>query len=81
MTIRRGTFMEAADHVAQMNRKLVGWANYFSLGPVNEACPIVDAHTRHRLRQWLCVKHKVSGRDFPALRTCTWINGSCWFCD
>ena len=64
MTSRRWTFTESTDHVARLNRKLVGWANYFCLGPVSKAYRIVDTHTRHRLRQWLCVKHKVPGQGF-----------------
>jgi hypothetical protein len=62
MTSRGWTFTEATEHVARLNRKLVGWANYFCLGPVSKAYRIVDTHTRHRLRQWLCVKHKVPGQ-------------------
>jgi len=41
---------------------LVGWANYFCLGPVSKAYRAVDNHARHRLRQWLCAKHKVKGQ-------------------
>lgn len=64
MTSRGWTFTEATAYVARLNRKLVGWANYFCLGPVSKAYRIVDTHTRHRLRQWLCVKHKVPGQGF-----------------
>ncbi|TVS08937.1 MAG: hypothetical protein EA417_21875 [Gammaproteobacteria bacterium] len=35
---------------------------YFCLGPVSKAYGVVDAHTRHRLRQWLCGKHKVDNK-------------------
>ncbi len=31
------------------------------LGPVSKAYRAVDAHARHRLRQWLCGEHKVKG--------------------
>jgi len=62
MTSRRWTLMEATDRVVRLNRKLVGWANYFCLGPVSKAYRVVDAHARHRLRQWLCAKHKVKGQ-------------------
>ncbi len=50
-----------ADLVADLNRKLRGWANYFCLGPVSKAYRAVNSHTRHRLRQWLCGKHKTAG--------------------
>jgi group II intron reverse transcriptase/maturase len=62
MTSRRWTLLDAADRVARLNRMLVGWANYFCLGPVSKAYRAVDAHARHRLRQWLCAKHKVKGQ-------------------
>ncbi len=42
-----------------LNRMSTGWANYFCLGPVGRAYRAVDQHTRKRLRQWLCIKHKV----------------------
>jgi RNA-directed DNA polymerase len=41
---------------------LSGWANYFHLGPVSPAYQAVDAHTRHRLRQWLSRKHRGNGK-------------------
>jgi group II intron reverse transcriptase/maturase len=62
MTGRRWTLLDAADRVSRLNRMLVGWANYFCLGPVSKAYRIVDNHARHRLRQWLCAKHKVQGQ-------------------
>ena len=48
--------------VERLNRVLTGWANYFCLGPVSKAYRAVDQHALKRLRQWLCAKHKVSGR-------------------
>jgi group II intron reverse transcriptase/maturase len=62
MTARRWTLTEAEDRVGRLNRLLVGWSNYFRLGPVSKAYRSVDNHTRRRLRQWLCAKHKVQGR-------------------
>ncbi|MBV8592121.1 MAG: group II intron reverse transcriptase/maturase [Acetobacteraceae bacterium] len=47
--------------VAKLNREIIGWANYFCLGPVSQAYRAVERHTRRRLRQWLCAKHKVPG--------------------
>lgn len=62
MTRRRWTLLDATDRVARLNPMLVGWANYFCLGPVSKAYRVVDNHARHRLRQWLCAKHKVQGQ-------------------
>jgi len=47
--------------VEQINRQIIGWANYFCLGPVSQAYRAMEAHTRRRLRQWLCAKHKRKG--------------------
>ena len=52
---------DVEDLVAQLNRKLIGWSNYFCLGPVSKAYAAVDQHACKRLRQWLCTKHKVRG--------------------
>ena len=48
--------------MARLNRLLLGWSNYFCLGPVSRAYRAIDRHVRHRLRQWLCAKHKVKTR-------------------
>ena len=44
-----------------LNRKIVGWANYFSLGTVSKAYDIVNRHVCQRLRWWLCRKYRVAG--------------------
>jgi len=66
---RAKTGLRAAEQeVVRLNRILVGWANYFQLGAVSKAYRAVDAHTRWRLRQWLCRKHKLGSkgtRQFP----------------
>jgi group II intron reverse transcriptase/maturase len=62
MTSRRWLLLDASERVARLNRLLVGWSNYFRLGSVSKAYRRVDMHTRGRLRQWLCAKHKVAGR-------------------
>ena len=59
---RRWMLLEAADRVERLNRMLIGWANYFCLGPVSKAYRAIDAYARQRLRQWLCAKHKTPGR-------------------
>ena len=69
MTGRRWAPRDAAEQVARLNRMLVGWANYFCLGPVSRAYAAIDRHARYRLRRWLCAKHKESGQGrkaFPA---------------
>jgi group II intron reverse transcriptase/maturase len=62
MTSRRWLLMDAEERVDKLNRMLVGWSNYFCLGPVSKAYRTVHQHTRYRLRQWLCAKHKVQGQ-------------------
>lgn len=62
ITSVRWTWQSHEEVVARLNRLLVGWGNYFCLGPVSEAYRAVDQHSRQRLRQWLCRKHKVQGR-------------------
>ncbi|MGH7174169.1 MAG: group II intron reverse transcriptase/maturase [Gemmataceae bacterium] len=59
LTDHRTCLQATADKVAQLNRKLRGWANYFCLGPVIRAYDTVTAHACRRLRRWLCHKHKV----------------------
>ena len=54
--------------VGTLNRMMIGWANYFCLGPVSKAYRAVERHARKRLRQWLCAKHKVpwpATKQFP----------------
>jgi RNA-directed DNA polymerase len=58
----RATLKEdTTEKVRELNAMLRGWGNYFSLGPVSKAYRAIDAHTRYRLRQWLCHKHKRQG--------------------
>lgn len=67
-TAKRMTLLEAEILVARLNHMLRGWANYFCSGPVSKAYRSMDRYTAHRLRRWLCCKHKVrSGgpRVFP----------------
>jgi RNA-directed DNA polymerase len=62
---QRSTLTEdTTDKVKELNALLRGWGNYFSLGPVSKAYRAVDAHSRDRLRQWLCKKHKQKGAGF-----------------
>jgi RNA-directed DNA polymerase len=62
LTDRRWLWTEVEDRVARLNRKLLGWSNYFRLGPVSPAYRALDRHCCQRLRRWLCAKHKVKNR-------------------
>ena len=62
LTHRRWSFIDAEQRVERINQILLGWSNYFCLGPVSAAYGIVDAHTCYRLRTWLRAKHRVRGR-------------------
>jgi len=62
LTGRGQTLRDPKTLVADLNRRLIGWANYFYLGPVSKAYRAVELHTCRRLRQWLCAKHQVSGQ-------------------
>jgi RNA-directed DNA polymerase len=59
VTDRRTLWMEADEMVQTINRKLLGWANYFSLGPTGKAYRAIERSTLRRLCRWLCKKHKV----------------------
>ncbi len=75
-TGRNTTLLDAETTVGKLNRMLNGWANYFCLGPVSKAYRAVDSHTRRRLRQWLCAKHKVRGMGTGRFRMLTYT--MCW---
>jgi RNA-directed DNA polymerase len=57
-TGRDTAWLDTSVMVAKLNRMMIGWANYFCLGPVSKAYSAVDIHARRRLRRWLCNKHK-----------------------
>ena len=62
LTEARTGLLSAENRVERVNRLLQGWGNYFCLGAVSKAYRAIDGHTRQRLRQWLCRKHKNKGR-------------------
>jgi RNA-directed DNA polymerase len=61
LTGRNRILLDQRQVVVQLNRTMVGWANYFCLGPVSKAYRAVERHACKRLRQWLCAKHKRQG--------------------
>lgn len=60
-TSRSWVWLDVAEMVGRLNRKLRGWAAYFSQGRVSAAYRQVQAHTCWRLRQWLGRKQRVQG--------------------
>ncbi len=64
LTGRRSARPTVQEKVAELNRLLSGWANYFCLGSVSRAYRAMDEQARRRLRQWLRAKypHQGSGR-------------------
>jgi len=59
MTAKENGWRSAEDMVARLNRAMLGWAYYYSLGSTNRAYRAVSVHSIMRLRRWLCRKHKV----------------------
>jgi hypothetical protein len=59
LTGRNRILLDQEQVVVKLNRTMIGWANYFCLGPVSKAYRAVEQHARKRLRQWLCAKHQV----------------------
>jgi group II intron reverse transcriptase/maturase len=60
-TSRSWVWLDEEEIVGRLNRKLYGWAAYFSQGRVSTAYQRVQAHVCWRLRQWLGKKHRVQG--------------------
>lgn len=61
-TTRKWLWRTEEGIVQDINRRLVGWANYFSVGTIRRAYSSIDHYVFQRLRQWWCAKHKVRNR-------------------
>ena len=61
-TERRWCWRDYETQVVTLNRMIIGWSNYFCLGPVSRCYRAIDAHSRKRLRQWLRRKHLIKDR-------------------
>jgi hypothetical protein len=69
LTSRRWTPLDPQVVVHRLNERLIGWSNYFCLGPVSDAYGAIEKHSQRRLRRWLCRKHQVPRQGisrFPA---------------
>lgn len=60
-TAKRRTLLPAEQIVTELNEGLRGWANYFALGPVEDAYRAIERYVTRRLRRWLCIKHVIRG--------------------
>ena len=70
-TTGRTVWRDEAEQVGQLNRLLLGWANYFRLGYVTAAWRAVQQHACRRLRWWLRRKHRVKagrGQQYPDMQ-------------
>jgi len=61
LTGRESSRPTVPEKVGELNRLLVGWANYFSLGSVSRTYRAMDEQARRRLRQWLRAKYPHRG--------------------
>ncbi|WP_323816492.1 reverse transcriptase domain-containing protein [Cellvibrio sp. NN19] len=62
MTTKSYSCMDTTEMVKQLNRTLVGWANYFSVETHLQAYRAIESYIAMQLRKWLRHKYKVRGR-------------------
>lgn len=70
-TDKRRTLLPAEQIVMELNDGLRGWANYFALGPVEDAYRAIESCVTRRLRRWLCIKHdhRATSRLYDQLKS------------
>ena len=61
-TSRRWLWQSEENRTVVINRLLMGWANYFSVGTVRRTYSSQDQYVFQRFRQWWCAKHRVQNR-------------------
>ena len=64
MTARKHGWQSPEVMVKRLNRTMVGWAHYFSLGHVSPAYTAVNRQAVRRLRQWLGRKYRTKSGNF-----------------
>ena len=64
MTARKHGWQSPEVMVKRLNRTMVGWAQYFSLGHVSPACAAVNRRAVRRLCQWLGRKYRTKSGNF-----------------
>jgi RNA-directed DNA polymerase len=60
--LHAGNHAPLEEVVAAVNRKLLGWSRYFSVGTLEPAYRTVDRYTEVLFRRFLVRRHKVPGR-------------------
>jgi group II intron reverse transcriptase/maturase len=70
LTSKRTRWQSVDAEVAQLNRLLLGWGNYFSVGYATGAWKVVQQHACRRLRQWMQKRRGRRGRpqSFPDMQ-------------
>jgi len=63
-TSSRWNWEQPPERVAEINRILRGWCNYFNQGPVARVYRLVRKYTERRLRRWLMRRQQRSGTGY-----------------